>query len=102
MDAQRQDHRRRLRAIIGNLVTRANLHRKTLRPGQTEDGAHDNATFVPRTGSGRRTVMASIDAGPAHRPAPKQTIELLLGNAVAFAGAADQARPADDGDGAGP
>jgi hypothetical protein len=31
MHAQRQDHRRRLRAVVGNFVAGANLHRKTLR-----------------------------------------------------------------------
>jgi hypothetical protein len=30
MDAQRQDHGRRLRAVIGNLIARTNLHRKPL------------------------------------------------------------------------
>jgi len=31
MDAQRQDHRRRLRTLVGNFVAGANLHHKTLR-----------------------------------------------------------------------
>jgi hypothetical protein len=42
--------------------------------------------------------MASIGAGPAHWLASEQTTELLLGNAVAFPRAADQAAAIDDGD----
>src|ERR1700731_1490185 len=34
MDAQHQDHGRRLWAVIGNLVARTNLHRKNLRPAR--------------------------------------------------------------------
>src|SRR3984893_4619732 len=36
MDAQREDHGSRLRAVIGNLVACTNLHRTPLRPARAE------------------------------------------------------------------
>jgi hypothetical protein len=36
VDAQRQDHRSRLRAFIGNLIARTNLHLKTSWPASPE------------------------------------------------------------------
>src|ERR1700736_3708425 len=70
MDAQRQDHRRRLRAVIGNLVARPNLHgallgprerspagcplrKKPLKSSGLSSGATDQGSRVRRIVKGR-------------------------------------------------
>src|SRR5580704_13708020 len=74
MDAQRQNHGGRLRALIGNLVTRANLHRKSLRSGQTEPSSwllritRQESSCLGHTTTARGA--AAIVAGQNHRPLP--------------------------------
>src|SRR5229473_231224 len=46
MDAQRQDHRRGLRAVVGNFVARTNLHRKLLGLSQHPVGRAAVMTFT--------------------------------------------------------
>src|SRR5262249_45756142 len=58
MDAQRHDHGRRLRAVIGNLVARANLHRKPFRPAQAE----------PCRTSAKNTLATKFHSFVAQRP----------------------------------
>jgi hypothetical protein len=72
MDAQCEDHGRRLGAIIGNLIARANLHRKPLRLGRTQHyriSARDQAPKRFRSSTKRLADLATTSvSGWRHHP----------------------------------
>ena len=59
MDAQGQNHGRRLRAVIGNFVAGTNLHRKPPLPEQAEPSQR-SGVILPR--AARRCIPASAAA----------------------------------------
>ena len=73
---------RRLRAVIGNLATRPDLHRNLLRSAKRTPAAWvlrirlEESSFLPSRDD--RSSSAAIVAGQSHRPMPGADIRLRV------------------------
>ena len=83
MHAQLQDHGRRLRAVIGNLVARTNFHRTPLPPAQAEpwrrlkmNGSKKFYSFVTRPPiCGRRDLDGDLHGEMVRRAPDPSTLQ---------------------------